>query len=208
VPERRQEILDTAIAIADENGLDAVSMRTIADRVGVTPMALYPHVGNKERLLDLMVGQLLGGLLPAIAPAPGGWRGALGGFARAARGLAQSHPWAVGLLFSRPSVAPDAARMIDWYYAALLDAGVPEPDVPRLERMISTFVLGYVLSEAGGRFGGPDARVGRGRLPEGALPAHARLAPWLERQVDWDAEFEADLDDLARLIETAATRNT
>jgi hypothetical protein len=53
--DRKQEILNAAVAIADELGLEAVSMRSVADRVGVTPMALYPHVGSKGALLDAMV---------------------------------------------------------------------------------------------------------------------------------------------------------
>ena len=59
---RREEILDAALELADERGLAAVSMRAVADRVGVTPMALYPHVGSKAALLDGMVGRLLGGM--------------------------------------------------------------------------------------------------------------------------------------------------
>src|SRR5260370_21795275 len=57
--DRRQAILDAAVALADERGLDAVSMRAVAERVGVTPMALYPHVGSKAELLDGMIGELL-----------------------------------------------------------------------------------------------------------------------------------------------------
>src|SRR5260370_37056042 len=65
--ERRQAILDAAMALADERGLGAVSMRAVAERVGVTPMALYPHVGSKAELLDGMIGELLGQLSAAGA---------------------------------------------------------------------------------------------------------------------------------------------
>ncbi|HMH93970.1 MAG TPA: helix-turn-helix domain-containing protein, partial [Streptosporangiaceae bacterium] len=65
--EKRAEILDTAVALADERGLAAVSMRAIAERVGVTPMALYPYIGNKTALLDAMLGHLLAQLQPARA---------------------------------------------------------------------------------------------------------------------------------------------
>jgi AcrR family transcriptional regulator len=199
---RRQEILDAALAIADERGLPAVTMRAVAERVGVTSMALYPHIGDKDGLLDGMLGQLLS-RLPVPEP-DGDWRQRLGGLARSMRELARRHPGATSLLFARPSVTPDAVRVVDVIYQALLDAGVPPAQVPRIERLASTLILGYAVSEAGGRFGpgtrNPRAR--RGQLPEGDLPGHHALAPWLDRQVDWDAEFEADMADLTGLIES------
>ncbi len=208
---RREEILDAAVAIADERGLEAVSMRAVAERVGVTPMALYPHVGSKAALLDGMVGRLLSGLVPADdAPRAAGWRDRLAGFARAGWRMTRRHPWSAALLFSRPSVTPEAVRAVDGLYAALLEAGVPAPQVPRVERLVSTFLLGYAASMAGGRFGPGelDPRGRRGRSAEGELPAHALLARWLDRPVDWEAEFEADLADLARLIESLAPQGS
>jgi len=201
---RKEEILDAAVALADLHGLDAVSMRAVADQVGVTPMALYPHIGSKAELLDAMQGRVLGELLPLEAAA--GWRDQLRRLAHASRALARRHPWVGGLMFSRPSVAPDAVRVTDAIYQALLDAGVPAADVPRLERMLSTFVLGYALSETGGRFGpgAQDPRGTRGQLPDGALPGHTRLTRWLSEPADWDEEFAADLADLELLIEALA----
>jgi hypothetical protein len=138
------------------------------------------------------------------------WRQRLYRLARRGRQLFRDHPWAAALVFSRPAVTPEAARASDEVYAALLDAGVPESEVPRLERMLTTVVIGYAASEAGGRFGrGGIERGRRGGLTaavrEGTLPAHAALARWLEQPVDWDAEFEADLRDVIRFIETVAS---
>ncbi|WP_433413421.1 TetR/AcrR family transcriptional regulator [Microtetraspora malaysiensis] len=205
---RREEILDAAVAIADEHGLDAVSMRAVADRVGVTPMALYRHVSDKAALLDGMVGRLLTAFLPPEAGGDRPWSERLGTLARACREVIQRHPWAAPLLFSRPALTPDAARVVDVVYTALIEAGVPDRDVPRLERLISTFVIGFAASEAGGRFtsGILDPRGRRGQLPDGDLPGHRRLAPWLDLPLDLTAEFEADLADLLRLIEAAARR--
>ncbi len=207
--DRRQEILDAALALADAKGLGAVSMRAVAERTGVTPMALYPHVGSKAALLDGMLGRLLDGMLPPDAPAGDSpdWRQRLRTIAYYARGLALRHPWAAALIFSRPSVAPDAVRVVDQIYAALIDAGVPDAEVPRVERLVSTFVIGYAASETGGRFstGTLNPRGRRGQLAADELPAHYALARWLDIPVDWDAEFDADLDDLARLIETIAS---
>jgi AcrR family transcriptional regulator len=209
VAEKRAEILDIAVALADERGLAAVSMRAIAERVGVTPMALYPYIGNKTALLDAMLGHLLGQLQPvrAGAAAAGTWRELLGAIARTARAVVTAHPWAAELVFARPAVTPDSVRTVDLLYTALLAAGVPAAEVPRLERMLSTVVIGFAASEAGGRFGSrDDPRSFRGILPDGTLPGHARLATALERPVDWDAEFEADIEDLALLIEAVARR--
>ncbi len=198
--DRRQEILEAALTIANERGLEAVTMRAVAERVGVTSMALYPHVGDKDGLLDGMLGQLLGKLpLPDRAQ---DWRTRLAELARAVRALSKQHPGATSLVFARPSVTPDAVRVVDEIYQTLLDAGVPDREVPRIERLVSTTILGYAVSEVNGRFGtgtlNPRAR--RGQLPKGELPGHQALAEWLDREVDWDAEFEADLADLSRLI--------
>ncbi|WP_416967907.1 TetR/AcrR family transcriptional regulator [Streptomyces sp. 4F14] len=204
---RREEILDAALAIADERGLEAVSMRALAERVGVTPMALYRHVKDKAALLDGMLGRLLVAL-PSGAVEERPWDERLAALAHAVREVTRRHPWAAQLLFSRPAVTPDAVRAVDLIYAALIEAGVPEPEVPRLERLISTFVIGFAASEASGRFspGSVDPRGRRGQLPEGDLPAHGRLAPWLDLPLDLTAEFEADLADIRGLVEAVAGR--
>lgn len=199
----RRQILDEALALADEHGLGAISMRAVARRMGLTSMALYPYVGTKDDLLDGLVDHLVSGLLPD-AGTDGDWRERLRAMARAARALASAHPGAYPLLMTRPSAATDALRVVDLVYAALLDAGVPEPQVPRLERMLSTFVLGYATSEVNGRFAAGRRGAESGLDPD-ALPAHHRLSRWLAGEVDWDAEFEADLDDLIHLVESAAT---
>ena len=97
-------------------------------------------------------------------------------------------------------------RAVDIIYTALIDAGVPEPEVPRLERLITTFVIGFAASEASGRFapGALDPRSRRGQLPDNELPGHRQLAPWLDLPIDLTAEFEADLDDIRRLVMAAA----
>lgn len=208
---KREEILAAAEAVADERGLEGLSMRAVAQRVGVTPMALYPHVGDKAGLLDALVGRALGRLYeaaPVVTDAGVDWRERLGAFAHTARTLALGRPWVAGLLFSRPAVTPEAVRTVDVLYTALLDAGVPPAEVPRLERLFSTFVVGWIASESGGRFGpgGLDPRGRRGQLPEGALPGHTALAAHLDGPVDWEAEFAANVRDLVVMVEAAAER--
>lgn len=111
------------------------------------------------------------------------------------------------MLFARPTVTPDAVRVVDSIYVALIDAGVPHEEVPRIERMVSTLILGYAVSESSGRFspGELNPRARRGQLPTGDLPGHHALAATLDQEVDWDAEFEADMADLTRLITSYTT---
>lgn len=205
---RRREILDAALAVVDERGLDALSMRAVAERVGVTPMALYPYIGSKDALLDGLVDRLLAGLLPAARSA-GAWPDRMRALARAARALARDHPGAFPLVWARPSVTPDAVRVVDAIYRALLDAGVPPPEVPRIERLVSTFVLGFATSEVNGRFapGTLDPRGRRRQLAPDELSGHQRLAEWLDAGVNWDAEFEADMADLDQLVRAVAGRH-
>jgi hypothetical protein len=74
--------------------------------------------------------------------------------------------------------------------------------------LLSTFVIGYASSEVNGRFstGTLDPRGRRSQVAPAELPAHDTLAYWLDQPVDWDAEFEADLDDLQLIIESYRTR--
>ena len=209
--DRRQEILDAALKLADDRGLDAVSMRALAERAGVTPMALYPHVGSKTALLDGMLGRAVGQMVTDEGPAwdsAADWRERLRVLMRGARQLAHRHPWVAALVFSRPSATADSASGVDLFYTTLLDAGVPPAAVPRLERLVTTLALGYGASEVGGRFGNEDGyvRSRRGELGDAPLPGHKAVIRWLTAPADWDAEFEADIDDVVGLVEATAGR--
>ncbi|PDP88562.1 TetR family transcriptional regulator [Glycomyces fuscus] len=206
--ERRPEILDAALRLSEERGLAAVSMRAVAAEIGLTPMALYGYFEDKEALLDGLVGRLLRELSQP-GPRPGAasdWRDRLLARARGARALAHRYPRTFPLLLDRPAELPEAMRVVDALYAALLDAGVPDGQVAALERMISTFVLGFAVSEVNGRFGEGNlgTRERRERADPREVPAHHRLGEVLDRPVDWDAEFEEGLGRLLEVVERAA----
>jgi AcrR family transcriptional regulator len=146
----REAILDATLALAEEHGLAAVSMRAVARRLGVTPMALYRHVGDKQGLLDGLVERLLDELPvpnPALPPPQ-----RLADLMAAMRATARRHPDAFLLLLQRPVTTPAAKERRDALYGGLRDAGVPSELIPRVERLLSTFLLGFAASEAGGRF--------------------------------------------------------
>jgi AcrR family transcriptional regulator len=146
---QREEILDAALRLADEVGLAGLSMRALADRLGVTPMALYRHVGDKQGLLDGLVERLLTGEPPESGRP---WRERLHRQGAILRAAARCHPRVFPLLLARRAVTDAALRARDGVYQALREAGVPEDQVPRVERLLSTFALGFAASEAGGRF--------------------------------------------------------
>ena len=146
----RAAVLRASLAIADEHGVDALTMQAVAERLGVTPMALYRHVDNKQDLLDGIVESLLDEI-----PPPSGdqsWDEQLATMGQAIRSTAGRHPTVFPLLLQRPATTTGARRVRDRVYRALRDAGVREADVARVERLISTIVLGFAASEVSGRF--------------------------------------------------------
>jgi AcrR family transcriptional regulator len=146
----RAAILDTALAVADEHGLDAVTMHAVGQRLRVTPMALYRHMDGKQDLLDGLVERLLTGFpLPAAELA---WDDRLTGLAEAMRATAREHPAVFPLLLTRPAVTPGARVVREAVLGALAEAGLDAAAAARAERLMSTTVLGFAASEAAGRF--------------------------------------------------------
>jgi AcrR family transcriptional regulator len=147
----RDQVLETTLHIAEERGLDGVSMRAVAERLGVTPMALYHHVRNKEALLDDLVERLLTEL-PIPDPTPP-WQQRLHALASSLRDTAARHPDVFLMLLRRPASTPAAKHTREAVYEVLRDAGIPGELVPRVERLLSTFIIGFAASESAGRFG-------------------------------------------------------
>ena len=161
----RTDVLAAALELADEAGLESVTMHAVGRRLAVTPMALYRHVGGKDALLDGLVETLLTEVTetaaaapaPAEPLAPGEPR--LVALAYAMRDTARRHPAAFPLLLSRPAVTAAARAARDAVYLGLREAGLPAESVPRAERLVSTAILGFAASEAAGRFAGHDQAV-------------------------------------------------
>lgn len=146
----RAGILRASLEIADERGIDGLTMQAVADRLGVTPMALYRHVKNKADLLDGVVEQLLDEIAPPARSADAD--GQLVTMGQGVRALARRHPSVFPLLLQRPASTPAALRARDRVYEALRASGIAEADVARAERLISTMILGFAASEVSGRF--------------------------------------------------------
>ena len=120
----RGEIVETAIAVADAEGLDAVSMRRLGAELDANPMSLYHHVGDKDGLLGAMVEAVAARIAPDW-PGPGdpaAWTEDLRALILAARSVMLAHPWAVDVIEGRPASGA-VLRHIDRLLAILRGAG-------------------------------------------------------------------------------------
>lgn len=152
----RARVLSEALALADERELDAVTMAALAQRLDVTTMALYRHVTSKADLLDGLVELLLA---EVVQPAPQlSWPEQLAAFANDLRATARRHPSVFPLLLQRPAATVQARQAPDMISVALAAAGIPQQDTDQMQRLLSTAVLGFALSEVAGRFDAQTAR--------------------------------------------------
>jgi AcrR family transcriptional regulator len=143
----RSRVLQTALAAADEHGLEELSMHRLGAELGVRAMSLYKHVKGKDGLLDGLV-ELLWSEVGAESPAPGtDWRDATRALAHSLRDVVHRHPRAAPLLMSRQLVPEEALRVFDAYIRVMLDGGVPEEHAVALLRSVFAYGFGYALAE-------------------------------------------------------------
>jgi AcrR family transcriptional regulator len=115
-PLTRERVLRAAVARADEGGVVALSMRPLAQELGVVPMALYKHLSNKAELLDAMVDAVMGEVNDAVSQIDTrsrAWKPAMRRRILAAREVFLRHPWAPGLMVSRTTMTPAVLRYFD-----------------------------------------------------------------------------------------------
>lgn len=141
----RSEIVDEALALIDERGLEALSMRALGTRLGVEAMAIYRHVADKRTLLDAIAERLLAEL--ALTPVPArDWRTLLTSFAHGYRRMAEAHPHAVPLLSGRPSRAYLARRDdTEAMLRDLVSAGFTPAEATMALRLVGRYVVGFAL---------------------------------------------------------------
>lgn len=148
----RQRILRAALNLIDREGLDALSMRKLGATLGVEGMALYRHVGSKQRLLEGVVELLLQQLeVPRAGSAS--WVEAWHAIARSYRRLALSHPGAFPLLALSPLTTAARFKRAQAPVAILRDAGFTEGDAQRAFRTLLSYADGYLLRELADRDG-------------------------------------------------------
>lgn len=144
VPLDRDRVVVTAIGLADEGGLGSLTMRRLAEKLDVVPMALYKHVANKDELLDAMVDVVFGEL---AFPTGGDWKTAMRTRAISMREGLLQHPWAVGLLEAR-TPGPANLRHHDATMGCLREeAGLPFRMAIHAFSVMDSYIYGFALQE-------------------------------------------------------------
>jgi AcrR family transcriptional regulator len=135
------EIVAAAIALADAEGLAAVSMRKVADRLGRSPMALYTYVPGKTELLDLMLDTVLGEV-PTDYPYDQGWRAAAEAAARAGWAFYERHPWVLQISHARALLGPHEMDLYEAQLRIFDGLALTGRDMNRIVTVIGDFVRG------------------------------------------------------------------
>lgn len=151
-PDRSPVTVRTVVAVAlemlEEEGLEALTMRRVAARLGMQAPSLYWHIRSKDELLDLLADALLAGLdLSALADEDGGWEDALLGLAIAYRDYLKERRDAVRVLAGRFIAGPAFIRNSEFMLGLLNEAGMSTRDATYALHLIVTYVQGYVLQE-------------------------------------------------------------
>jgi AcrR family transcriptional regulator len=142
-----QAIVETAIAIADVDGLDAVSIRRVAAILDVRPMSLYTHIVSKDELLALMANELIGTTI-VEEPLPDDWREALTLTSHKMFRMFASHPWLLALLTRRPRHGPNAARQAKQLAQAVESLKLPPDEMWTVLSIVNDFILGHAMRVA------------------------------------------------------------
>ena len=194
----RDSVLRQAVAVADGGGLASLTIRSLAQALGVRPMSVYHHVANKDEILDGIVDIVFKEIdLPAVG---GEWRSELAGRARSARQVLRRHPWAISLLESRTSPGPATLAHHDAVLGTLRTAGFSPELTAHAYALLDAFVYGFAVQEASLPFEGPDS-VGEIAEPimelmsSGQYPHMVQMAQdhYLRPGYDFGDEFEFGL---------------
>lgn len=137
-------VVDTAVELADREGLDALTMRAIAQRLGVTPMTLYTYVPGKAELLDLMLDAVYLRMPRTAHPAATAWRTRVAAVAAENRELLLAHPWVIGLAATRPPLGPGLMTKYEHELAAFEGLGLDDIEMDAA----LTHLLDFVRSTA------------------------------------------------------------
>ncbi|MFF3390940.1 TetR/AcrR family transcriptional regulator [Streptomyces sp. NPDC002669] len=186
-------ILDAATELSDDQGLDAVTFRALADRLGVSPMAIHRTTGGIEALQHALVSRIVGEATRSVHW-PDDWLGTVRLFANTLHDLLMRHPVILDAHRRAPLVGPGADDVAHRVVAALRGAGLDEEAAAYAYGALHDFVTGHVA-----------IRLGRGDLEPHRLPPERRAASVFAEHHDYDRRFALGLDFVIGGIAAAAS---
>jgi AcrR family transcriptional regulator len=204
----RERVLRTAIGRADQGGLEALTMRTLAEELAVAPMALYRHVANKDDLIDAMIDVVFSEIgLPS-----GGvdWKTAMRQRANSLRDVLMRHRWAIGLMESRRSPGPANLRHHDAVIGRLRAAGFDVKMAAHAYSLLDSYIYGFALTKLNLPFGTAQeaAGVAQDMLEPFPVNEYPNLVEFLSEHVlqpgyDYGDEFAYGLELILDGLETS-----
>lgn len=212
----RERVLQAALAVADAGGIAALTMRSLAQALGVKPMSLYHYVTNKDEILNAIVDVIFSEI---ELPAPDvDWHTAMRLRASSARQVLRRHPWAIGLLESRTAPGPATLRHHDAVIGILRGAGFSVEMTAHAYALLDSYIYGFALQEASLPFEGPEtvAEVAEPMMRQFATGEYPHLVEMATKYIlrpgyDFGNEFEFGLgiilDALARSSSLPAASN-
>lgn len=197
----RERVLDAAVALADREGVEALTVRRLADDLGVHPTSLYNHLPDKAAILDGVVERLFAEA--ALPDDVADWREWVRRTADTFRRLARAHPGAFMVLTKRPAENVPAFRFTELGLVAFVRGGFPLVDAVRAVRGVSLAILGLALNEC--------PPMGEWVEPVGVDPSEVAAFPRLTEAAglvdeDDDRHWDAVVEALVAGLERYATR--
>lgn len=199
VPLSRERVLLGAIAVADAAGIGSLTMRSLAQELGVKPMSLYHHVANKDEILDGIIDVVFSEI--ELPPVDADWRSGMRHRAISARSVLARHPWATPLMESRTNPGPATLRHHDAVIATLRRAGFSIQMTAHAFSLLDSYIYGFAIQEAALPFDSPEtvpevAEAILAQFPTGEYPHLTELATEhvLQPGYDYGNEFEFGLD--------------
>ena len=199
VPLSRERVLGGALAVADAEGADSLTMRLLAEHLGVKPMALYHHVANKSEIIDGIVDLVFSEIeLPSVS---GQWRPEMTRRACSARQVLRRHPWSIALLQSRTHPGPATLRHHNAVIGALRGAGFSVAMTAHAYALLDSYIYGFALSEASLPINGPEtvAEVAESMMLQYLAKDYPHLSEFSTEHIlkpgyDFGQEFEFGLE--------------
>jgi AcrR family transcriptional regulator len=204
----RETVLRAAIALADRDGIESLTMRRLGEELGVKAMSLYNHVSNKDDILDAMIDLVVGDI--DVPPAGTHWKSAMKGRAISAHRVLLAHPWAAVLLMSRYNIGPGMTGYLDQTFGRLLDGGFTVTAALDAWNTLDSHLYGFTLQKLNLPFAPDEApRVSAEVLPQISAQAFPHVTQVMTEVMTSGRveEFEFGLDLILDGLERGIRRS-